>query len=239
MTGIDMNLPKEQRILLAAEEVFSRRGYVQATLDEIITLADTGKGTLYKHYGNKDNLFYTLIATKNAPFIEKLQAIETSDLDIPTKLRRYIAELFIFLRENKGLWQMLWYEISSRHLGIHPMLDRDGQWQLVSNYGASVTEEDKQRFSRFHLIILNEILVLIHILQQGVATDFLKSTDKDLTYTKKNTPVNKDDEANYGAYHLFGSVATSVFHFVGDAEIDPELFAKLVVDRFLYGHAIR
>lgn len=44
MREIDKTLPKDQRILLAAEEVFSRRGYVQATLDEIIALADTGKG---------------------------------------------------------------------------------------------------------------------------------------------------------------------------------------------------
>ena len=33
MREIDKTLPKDQRILLAAEEVFSRRGYVQATLD--------------------------------------------------------------------------------------------------------------------------------------------------------------------------------------------------------------
>ena len=30
MREIDKTLPKDQRILLAAEEVFSRRGYVQA-----------------------------------------------------------------------------------------------------------------------------------------------------------------------------------------------------------------
>ena len=57
MTVIDATLPKKDRILIAAEDVFSRRGYTKATLDEIIALADTGKGTLYKYFGNKDNLF--------------------------------------------------------------------------------------------------------------------------------------------------------------------------------------
>jgi len=52
---------KKIRILQAAEIIFSRKGYVQATLDEIIELADTGKGTVYKYFGNKDNLFYTLV----------------------------------------------------------------------------------------------------------------------------------------------------------------------------------
>ena len=74
MREIDKTLPKDQRILLAAEEVFSRRGYVQATLDEIIALADTGKGTVYKYFGNKDNLFYTLVASKIKPFLLQVKA---------------------------------------------------------------------------------------------------------------------------------------------------------------------
>lgn len=43
MTAIDASLPKKERILIAAEDVFSRRGYTKATLDEIISLADTAK----------------------------------------------------------------------------------------------------------------------------------------------------------------------------------------------------
>lgn len=78
MREIDKTLPKDQRILLAAEEVFSRRGYVQATLDEIIALADTGKGTVYKYFGNKDNLFYTLVASKIEPFLQCLQEVVAS-----------------------------------------------------------------------------------------------------------------------------------------------------------------
>ena len=78
MTVIDATLPKKDRILIAAEEVFSRRGYANATLDEIIKLADTGKGTLYKYFGNKDNLFYTLVETKSRPLVEELKTAANS-----------------------------------------------------------------------------------------------------------------------------------------------------------------
>lgn len=54
MVTIDMTQPKDKRILQAAEEVFSRHGYEKATLDEIIALADVGKGTVYKYFGNKE-----------------------------------------------------------------------------------------------------------------------------------------------------------------------------------------
>lgn len=39
-------VPKNERILRAAEAVFSKKGYRQATLDEIVKIADTGKGTV-------------------------------------------------------------------------------------------------------------------------------------------------------------------------------------------------
>ena len=42
MVNMEQTLSKEERILLAAEQVFSRKGYTLATLDEIIKIADTG-----------------------------------------------------------------------------------------------------------------------------------------------------------------------------------------------------
>ena len=54
---IDGSLPKDQRILAAAEIIFSMYGYEKATLDQIIALADVGKGTVYKYFGNKEQLF--------------------------------------------------------------------------------------------------------------------------------------------------------------------------------------
>ncbi|MGL5512818.1 MAG: TetR/AcrR family transcriptional regulator, partial [Sporomusa sp.] len=43
---------KRQQILDAAHTVFSRKGYHRATVDEIISLADTGKGTVYNYFVN-------------------------------------------------------------------------------------------------------------------------------------------------------------------------------------------
>lgn len=60
--AIDTSLPKDIRILQAAEEVFSQHGYEKATLDEIIALADVGKGTVYKYFGNDEyNILSQLI----------------------------------------------------------------------------------------------------------------------------------------------------------------------------------
>ena len=117
MTVIDATLPKKDRILIAAEDVFSRRGYTKATLDEIIALADTGKGTLYKYFGNKDNLFYTLIEEKHNKLMEDLHAITAEADGIRSKLQAYLNCMLAFLRSNKGLWLIVRTE---RRASGHP-----------------------------------------------------------------------------------------------------------------------
>lgn len=66
--AIDTSLPKDIRILQAAEEVFSQHGYEKATLDEIIALADVGKGTVYKYFGNKETFSTSWLPIKMPPF---------------------------------------------------------------------------------------------------------------------------------------------------------------------------
>ena len=55
-TRAEREREKKASLLAAAEEVFTSKGYTDATLDEIIKLADTGKGTVYRYFGNKENL---------------------------------------------------------------------------------------------------------------------------------------------------------------------------------------
>lgn len=124
MTAIDASLPKKERILIAAEDVFSRRGYTKATLDEIIALADTGKGTLYKYFGNKDNLFYTLIEEKHSHLMDELHSLTAQQPDIRGKLQAYLNCMLKFLRTNKGLWLIVGTSLTQRTRAYTPILTK-------------------------------------------------------------------------------------------------------------------
>lgn len=52
-----------QAILLGAEQVFLRDGYVGASMDEVARLAGASKQTVYKHFGSKQQLFVELVTT--------------------------------------------------------------------------------------------------------------------------------------------------------------------------------
>ncbi len=53
---------RKEEILESARILFSRHGYYDTKIDEIIKHAQVGKGTFYRFYHNKDDLFVTLLS---------------------------------------------------------------------------------------------------------------------------------------------------------------------------------
>jgi len=51
------------QIVAAAIEVFARRGFAAATIDEIAREAGLGKGTLYQYFDSKEELFFAAFRT--------------------------------------------------------------------------------------------------------------------------------------------------------------------------------
>lgn len=221
---IDKSLPKSERILLAAADVFSRKGYLQATLDEIIEIADTGKGTVYNYFKNKDNLFYTLVSRINEPFVAALQKVEASDESPFIKLELYLKEMISFLRVNDTLWQVLFYEMIGANRGWYFIHDYETKEdRLVVKWGAPPSQEETEKVRRYTELVGNSFRILENIMQEGVDTGLFKPS-----------PENKG--VHYAARHLYGGVAMAVF-FGNDRQEKSDFIAKIIADRFLFGFA--
>lgn len=172
--AIDTSLPKDIRILQAAEEVFSQHGYEKATLDEIIALADVGKGTVYKYFGNKEHLFYKLVADKNAPFLEKLhQAVDSAD-SFEDKLKKYFEVMVHFYIANSTLWQIICFEMLGGTNGCRVKPDGDG-FKVVPRYNSvKLSEETIERILRYHKILHDEYDILAQLITTAMQDNLLK-----------------------------------------------------------------
>jgi AcrR family transcriptional regulator len=70
------------RLLDAAGEVFARRGFHAATVDEVAEAAGYTKGAVYSNFANKDELFLALLDQRmdaQLQQVEALYAIESSE----------------------------------------------------------------------------------------------------------------------------------------------------------------
>lgn len=99
---------RHQRILDAALQVFSRRGYRDASVDEIADAAQTSKGGVYFHFPNKETIFLALLQRTARRLLEKIEEAAASvsdpvakaDVALLTVLRtfarhRALARLFM------------------------------------------------------------------------------------------------------------------------------------------------
>lgn len=73
------------RVLDAATEVFARRGYERATVDEIAREAGLSKGTVYWNFASKEDLFVALLAERiDQPTRELMEMSRTTPREQPT-----------------------------------------------------------------------------------------------------------------------------------------------------------
>lgn len=100
-------LTTKERILEAALEVFSQKGFHTATTDEIAERAGVGKGTLYRHFETKDKLFAELVALRLDELERKAGAIIDGHDDVLTMISKYIRIYFEFFDRNQHLYRLV------------------------------------------------------------------------------------------------------------------------------------
>lgn len=220
---IDAALPKETRILLAAEQVFSRLGYEKATLDEIIALADVGKGTLYKYFGSKEQLFYKLVADKNKPFVERLQRAMDSGATVEQKMHGFFREMIEFYEKNNALWQVICFEMLSAANGYSLLEDENGPVIMPRISELPVDEKIKERTMRYYRLIYDEYIIFQRLMVKCVADGTFKYCE----------------DARIMSKFIFFGVAMSIFNpnYSKINSYPYDELAHMVVDRMLYGHA--
>lgn len=76
-------------ILEAATEVFSRFGFKKASVDDIARRAGIGKGTVYLHFGSKEELFATVARDTWGRVFEEIRAALRQARTPDAKLRAY------------------------------------------------------------------------------------------------------------------------------------------------------
>jgi AcrR family transcriptional regulator len=79
---------QRKHILEAAREVFFRDGFVHANLDEVAQRAGVAKGTLYRYFDNKGELYVAVLSHNGALFEQRMRDAAASAEDPAEKIRR-------------------------------------------------------------------------------------------------------------------------------------------------------
>ena len=96
---------RRQQIIESSVKLFSERGYYQTHVEDVIKEARVGKGTFYRHFKNKEELFIALLLHFLSEW-EKAASISPEKItgeDIHEQFKSLIKKSFIFFRDNEAL----------------------------------------------------------------------------------------------------------------------------------------
>ncbi|WP_003540419.1 TetR/AcrR family transcriptional regulator [Desulfotomaculum nigrificans] len=102
------------RILLAAADIFSRKGLDGARVDEIAAAAQINKRMIYHYYGSKENLYVEVLRYNyNKIYVLSKGAFVPGD-DPRENVRRALRRYFYFLAQDEEFVRLVSWEALNR-----------------------------------------------------------------------------------------------------------------------------
>lgn len=99
--------PTRTRIIEAANAEFSRNGFYRTVVSDIADRAGVGKGTVYRHFGNKEDLFGFLIKQGITRLEERLNQVLDSNRSPVEALREVVTVYFTVFEESRQLNEII------------------------------------------------------------------------------------------------------------------------------------
>lgn len=119
---------RRKQILDAAEKVFVSHGFANAKTDDIASLADLGKGTIYKYYKNKKKLFFAVVDRELSKIRYAMFKGVNKKKDPIEKIEAAIRTYLGFFDKHPSLMDMMIHEHSN-------FSDRIGRKYFEHYYG--------------------------------------------------------------------------------------------------------
>lgn len=105
----DKSFKGKDKLISVALEQFSDKGYVKASINDILNEAGISKGTFYYHFKNKEDLYLylvgVLITEKKRYFSQKVMVKAYEDNDIFSLLLLLIKTGLEFARDNPHIYR--------------------------------------------------------------------------------------------------------------------------------------
>lgn len=120
-------MPKRDRrveIMAAAEKLFTSRRYHEITLDDVVHQAHVGKGTVYRYFRNKDDLFFQTATRGSEELCDLIRRRVPGRAAFERQLLGACRQISAFFRRRRQLMRMMQAEEARMFWCDGPMRQR-------------------------------------------------------------------------------------------------------------------
>jgi len=169
----DTNAPVRRRlsapdrraaILESALEVFSERGFSEASLDDVATRGGISKALIYEHFDSKRDLQIALLDTYMHDMIEAVvSAVAAADTD-EARLRAGLESFLVFASERPAVLRLLTRNVSDPVAG--EAIDR--LREEAASAIASIMAQNPPELAPGDLDIETTVAIVAHLMAGGI-----------------------------------------------------------------------
>lgn len=133
---------QSEKILAVAARLFAMHRFHEARMEDIAAAAGVGKGTLYRYFQDKEELYLALLARAAEHFSCRLQAAYDLNSDPRTRLEAMVEAILVYFDEQPHLFDLI------QHAEVMGSLHRENPWNdtrrnTVALFHAVCTEGEK------------------------------------------------------------------------------------------------
>jgi AcrR family transcriptional regulator len=102
---------RTSELLSAARSVFSRKGFHDATIDDVASEAGVAKGTVYLYFKSKQDIYLSALRDGIEMLIHEMRNEASSSSDAEAKLRKLIAAKISFFDKHRDFFRIFQSEL--------------------------------------------------------------------------------------------------------------------------------
>jgi AcrR family transcriptional regulator len=141
-------LSQAEKILNAATRLFARQRFHEVRMEDIAAAAEVGKGTLYRYFKDKEELYAALLDQAAEQMSQRLRQCAATEGDPRTKLEAILAASLHYFGEHPHLFDLI-----QRAEVLSPP-DREIRWQQTRRESFELVQqvlEEGQRAGAFRI----------------------------------------------------------------------------------------
>jgi AcrR family transcriptional regulator len=116
---------RHAEILDAARQVFGRRGFATASMEEISSVAGVAKGTLYLYYRSKQELYRAALYAGLTDLCERLEQCVESAPTLEERIHSFVATKVEYFESHRDFFRIYSAELGLAATGICDRAFRD------------------------------------------------------------------------------------------------------------------
>jgi len=118
------------KILLAAQEVFTRYGYGKCTMDDIAREMGKGKSSIYYYFTSKEDIFKAVVEKEILLMRTRIADAVSRKTDPREKLKAYVMERMHWVKNMKKLYTALLNELITQPVFVEQIRKETDQVEI-------------------------------------------------------------------------------------------------------------